>query len=112
MKLKIENVLKAIADALAQGADPQERNRLAIRKVRETYASLTEREASSAIQTACAMEPNLEALIRKSIADAWAAGADSVAANRLANRKVCETYASLTEREASLAVQIVRVTTR
>ena len=50
MKLKIEDILKAIADASAQGADPQERNRLAIRKVRETYANLTEREVSSAIQ--------------------------------------------------------------
>jgi FixJ family two-component response regulator len=112
MKLKIEDILKAIADASAQGADPQERNRLAIRKVREIYAKLTEREASSAIQTACAMEPNLEALIRKSIADAWAAGADSLEANRLAIRKVRETYANLTEREASSAVQIVRVTTQ
>jgi hypothetical protein len=60
MKLKIESVLKAIADASAQGADSQERNRLTIRKVRETYTNLTEREASSAIQTACAMEPKLD----------------------------------------------------
>lgn len=112
MKLKIETVLRAIADASAQGADPQERNRLAIRKLRETYANLTEREASSTIQTACAMEPNLEALIRKAIADAWAIGADSIEANRLAIRKVRETYPNLTEREASSAVQIVRVTTR
>jgi len=112
MKLKIEDVLKAIADASAQGAGLQERNRLVIRKVREIYANLTEREASSAIQTACALEPNLEALIRKSIADAWAAGADSLEADRLAIRKIRETYANLTEREASSAVQIVRVTTR
>jgi hypothetical protein len=112
MKLKIESVLKAIADASAQGADSQERNRLTIRKVRETYTNLTEREASSAIQTACAMEPKLESLIRKSIADAWAAGADSLEANRLTIRKVRETYKNLTEREASSAVQIVRVTTR
>jgi FixJ family two-component response regulator len=112
MNLKIEDVLKAIADASAQGAEPQERNKLAIRKVRETYTNLTEREASSAIQTACAMEPNLESLIRKAIADAWAAGADSLEANRLAIRKVRETYTNLTEREASSAVQIVRVTTR
>jgi hypothetical protein len=112
MKLKIENVLKAIADASTPGADPQERNRLAILKVREIYANLTEREASSAIQTACAIEPNLEALIRKALADAWAAGADSQEANRLAIRKVRETYAGLTERQASSAVQIVRVTTR
>jgi hypothetical protein len=112
MKLKIEGVLKAIADASAQGADSQERNRLAIRKVRETYTNLTEREASAAIQTACAMEPKLESLIRKSIADTWAAGADSLEANRLAIRKILETYTNLTEREASSAVQIVRVTTR
>jgi hypothetical protein len=46
MKLKIEDVLKAIAEASAQGADPEERNRLAIRKVRAIYPSLTEREAS------------------------------------------------------------------
>ncbi len=50
MKLKIESVLKAIADASAQGADSQERNRLTIRKVRETYKNLTERDASSAVQ--------------------------------------------------------------
>ncbi|MCI0622218.1 MAG: hypothetical protein L0387_11230 [Acidobacteria bacterium] len=112
MKLKIEDILKAIADASAQGADPQERNRLAIRKVRESYANLTEHEASSAIQTACAIKPELEALIRKSIADAWAAGADSLEANRLAIRKVRETYANLSEREATSAIQIVRVTTR
>jgi len=111
MKLKIENVLKAIADASAQGTDPQERSRLAILKVREIYANLTEREASSAIQSTCAIEPNLEALIRKSIADAWAAGADSLEANRLAILKVREIYANLTEREATSAVQIVRVTT-
>ncbi|MDH3969667.1 MAG: hypothetical protein OEU56_21845 [Rhodospirillales bacterium] len=112
MKLKIEDVLKAITDALAQGAEPQERNRLAIRKVREAHANLTEREASLAIQTACAMEPKLEALIRKSIANAWAAGADTLEANGLAIRKVREAYANLTEREASLAIQIVRATTR
>jgi len=112
MNLKIEDVLKAIADAWAQGAEPQERNRLAIRKVRETYTNLTEREAFSAIQTACALEPNLEALIRKSIADAWAAGADSLEANRLAIRMVRETHKNLTERDASSAVQIVRLTTR
>jgi hypothetical protein len=112
MKLKIENVLKAITDASAQGAEPEERNRLAIRKIRETYANLTEREASLAIQTACAMDPKLEALIRKAIADAWAAGADSLEANKLAIKKVREAYAKLTEREASSAVQIVRVTTR
>jgi FixJ family two-component response regulator len=112
MKLKIEDVLKAITDALVEGAEPQERNRLAIRKVREAYANLTEREASLAIQNACAMEPKLEALIRKSIANAWAAGADTLEANGLAIRKVREAYANLTEREASLAIQIVRLTTR
>jgi FixJ family two-component response regulator len=112
MKLKIEDVLKAIAEASAQGTEPQERNRLTIRKVRETYTNLTEREASSAVQTACAMEPKLESLIRKSIADAWATGADSLEANRLAIRKIREAYKNLTEREASSAVQIVRVTTR
>jgi hypothetical protein len=112
MKLKIEDVLRAIAEASVQGADPQERKRLAIRKVRGIYASLTEHEASLAVHTACALEPKLEALIRKSIADAWAAGADSLEANRLAIRKVREIYANLTEREASSAVQIVRVTTR
>jgi hypothetical protein len=58
------------------------------------------------------MEPKLESLIRKSIADAWAAGADSLEANRLAIREVRETYTNLTEREASAAIQIVRVTTR
>ena len=112
MKLKIEDVLRAIGDVSAQGFDSQERNGLAIRKVRETYTNLTEREASLAIQTACAIEPKLEALIRKAIADAWAVGADSLEANRLAIQKVRETYARLTEREASSAVQIVRVTTR
>ena len=50
MKLKIEDVLKAIADAWAAGADSLEADRLAIRKIRETYANLTEREASSAVQ--------------------------------------------------------------
>jgi len=112
MKLKIEDVLKAIADASAQGTDPQERNRLAIRNVRETHTNLTEREASSAVQTLCAIEPKLESLIRKSIADAWAVGADSLEANRLAIRKVRETHTNLTKREASSAVQVVRVTTR
>jgi hypothetical protein len=112
MKLKIEDVLKAIADASAQATDPQERNRLTIRNIRETYTSVTEREVPLAIQTACAMEPKLEALIRKSIADAWAAGADLLETNRLTIRNIRETYTSLTEREASLAIQIVRVTKR
>jgi hypothetical protein len=90
----------------------EERNRLAIRKVRAIYPSLTEREASLKIRTACALEPKLEALVRKSIADAWAAGANPLDANKLAIQKIRETYANLTEREASSAVQIVRVTTR
>ncbi len=54
------------------------------------------------------MEPKLESLIRKTLADAWARGDDRKTATSSAVKAVLESRADLTETTAKKAVRLVQ----